>query len=180
MRTAKVRLSIPGGGPFMRALRTFCYLWAIGLCLASAAVLTGSTPAEAAAPPAPSPFVLPCPGVSTCPSLVDSGGKVQTDPRIYLLFWGSQWSTAPYSGYVNKVIKFFQLLPGSDWQQALHPYSGSNGPIKGVKYGGAVLDSSDPPVLQAHPDGQIDPEILAAAASQKWTMDSETRSEEHT
>jgi hypothetical protein len=113
--------------------------------------------------------------VSSCPSLVNSGGAVQTDPRIYLLFWGPQWTTTPYSGYLNKVVKFFQLLPGSDWQQALHAYSGSNGQITGVRYGGAALDSSDPPVLGSHPDAQIDPEILAAAASQKWTMNSQTQ-----
>jgi hypothetical protein len=150
-------------------------MWAIGLAVASISVLSGTIPAEAAAQTPPSPFVLSCPGVGTCPSLVDSGGAVQTKPRIYLMFWGSQWNTAPYSGYVNKVTKFFQLLPGSDWQQSLHAYSGKNGQIKGLTYGGAVLDSSDPPVLTQPADDQLDPEILAAAASQNWTMNSETQ-----
>jgi hypothetical protein len=119
--------------------------------------------------------VLGCPDVIPCPSFVHSGGPVQIHPRIYLMFWGSQWNTAPYNGYVNKVIKFFQLLPGSDWQQGLHDFSGKNGQFNGLTYGGAVLDSSDPPVLTQPPDDQLDPEILAAAASQNWTMNSETQ-----
>jgi hypothetical protein len=160
----------------MRVRRAFCYPWVIGLALASVSLFTGMTPAEAATQPPPSPFVLPCPGVTTCPSLVyNSSGTVQTNAHIYLLFWGSQWTTAPYSGQLNKVIKFFRLLPGSDWQQALHPYRGNNGHIKGVTYGGATLDSSDPPVITQPPDSVLDPEILAAAASQNWTMNSETQ-----
>jgi len=91
------------------------------------------------------------------------------------LFWGSQWSTAPYSGYANKVIKFFHLLPGSDWQQGLHNFSGKNGQFKGLTYGGAALDPSNPPVISHPPDDVLDPEILAAAASQNWTMNSETQ-----
>src|SRR5690242_6172578 len=124
----------------MRGRRAFSYLWAVGLGLTSVSLLTVTTPVEAAtAPPPPSPFVLGCPDVTPCPSFVDSGKSIQVHPRIYLLFWGPAWGTAPLSGQVNKVIKFFQLLPGSDWQQGLHNFSGKNGRFKGLTYGGAVL-----------------------------------------
>ena len=160
----------------MRRVRRSFGPMALGAALVAASVLAGAAPAEAATQPPPSPFVLPCTGESSCSSLVfNSSGSVQSKPLIYLLFWGSQWNTAPYSTDANKIIKFFRLLPGSDWQEVLHPYHGTNGHIKGVTYGGAAVDSSDPPVLGEHPDAQIDPVIQSAAASQQWTMTANTQ-----
>jgi hypothetical protein len=143
--------------------------------MVAAALALWVAPANAATTSQPSPFELPCPGVTTCPQILyNPGGTIQHDPRLYLLFWGSQWTSAPYNGYLNKVVHFFHLLPGSDWEQSLQQYTDAGGPVGRFRYGGAALDPSDPPVLTESPDAQIDPEIEAVAASQNWTMNFNT------
>jgi serine protease len=50
-------------------------------------------------------------------------GVVEVHPKVYLVFWGSQWSTDP-SGVEPVLQKFFQGLYGSDdtWGQILDQY----------------------------------------------------------
>jgi serine protease len=59
------------------------------------------------------------------------GGPIQRTPRVYLVFWGSQWDTdatnnGAAASYVNK---FFHGLgePMDSWSRVTTQYSGTNG-----------------------------------------------------
>ena len=66
---------------------------------------------------------------STAKLLYHSGGAIQTTPRIYLVFWGSQWTTSagdPY-GVANRLHYFYSGLGGSSINNVMKQYSDSAG-----------------------------------------------------
>jgi hypothetical protein len=160
----------------MRVGRLFRYL-AVVAALASGYAVIGAAPAAAAsAQSVPSPWVMGCYPNSkgqfgTCPRLVKGTGSVQTFPLLYIMFWGPNWSSnTTLAAQVGVVSHFFQLLPGSDWTQALGQYG-----VKSLSFGGAYIDTSTPPTLSSHPDSVMVPEIERQAAAHNWTMNSDTQ-----
>lgn len=50
-----------------------------------------------------------------------SGIGVETTPKVYLVLWGSQWSTDP-SGEEAILVKFFKGVGGSAWENSTTQY----------------------------------------------------------
>ena len=50
-------------------------------------------------------------------------GVVQTDPRVYLVYWGSSWSSGgdPY-GAMNRLYNFYSGVGGSSWGNVMTQY----------------------------------------------------------
>ncbi len=101
---------------------------------------------------------------STAPLLYHAGGAIQTAPKIYLVLWGSSWTTTAGdpNGVANRLHYFYSGLGGSAINNVLKQYSDSagrqftnaTGQYKGwVRYTGA---------LPAHPT------IAQLAAVAKW------------
>ncbi len=82
-------------------------------------------------------------------SLIYHGGAVQTTPRIYLVFWGSSWTTGagdPY-GVASRLHYLYQGLGGSSWANVLTQYSGSIGSFTNpsAQYEGWIRDTTPVP-----------------------------------
>jgi serine protease len=62
---------------------------------------------------------------STANDLIYNGGTsgigVETAPKVYLVFWGSQWSSDP-SGEASILEQFFNGLGGSSWLNTVTQY----------------------------------------------------------
>lgn len=57
------------------------------------------------------------------------GGAVQTSPHLYLVFWGSSWTTSagdPY-GVANRLHHFYGGVGGSGWANTLKQYTSAYG-----------------------------------------------------
>ena len=53
------------------------------------------------------------------------GGPVQTSPKIYIVFWGSNWTTG--NGEYQTLTGFFNAEAGHAWDNTVTQYTGSNG-----------------------------------------------------
>lgn len=55
------------------------------------------------------------------------GGRVQTTPRIYLIYWGSDWfDGGDPDGVANRLRLFYKGVGGSDYADALKVYDGKS------------------------------------------------------
>ena len=78
------------------------------------------------------------------------GGPVQTAPKIYVVFWGSSWSTSagdPY-GVAARLKGFYGVIGGSGWLNTVTQYYQSNGLHVGNASGsfvGSYIDTSSSP-----------------------------------
>ena len=80
-----------------------------------------------------------------------NGGKIQTNPQIYLLLWGPKWSTSAERGSATYLESFYQGLgmqPSDTWSATTSQYTGTNGlPVFGTstQFMGTYNDTSTPP-----------------------------------
>jgi len=79
-------------------------------------------------------------------NLVFHGGNVETAPKVYLVFWGSKWSSGP-SGEKAILKNFFNSIGGSSWANIQTLYS------QGVASGRTQCGSSGQHVT--NPVGQL-------------------------
>lgn len=63
----------------------------------------------------------------TAGNLAWNGGPVQTVPKIYIVFWGSKWSTA--DGEYKTLTGFMSAIGGGKWMNIDTQYPGSNGAL---------------------------------------------------
>jgi serine protease len=72
------------------------------------------------------------------------GGHVQHTPKIYLIFWGSAWTTS--NSVYNTAIKFLRGLSGSQWNGAVAQYYDSTAHISNdAAVSGIWIDTSSVP-----------------------------------
>jgi serine protease len=80
-------------------------------------------------------------------NMVYNGGPVQHHPKVYLVYWGSQWSSDP-AGVKPYMRKLFHGLGTSTdtWSRITTQYKDSAGPptFTGAVFGGAWTDSAKP------------------------------------
>lgn len=76
-------------------------------------------------------------------NLVWNGGPVQTTPKIYVVFWGSKWSTS--DGEYKALTGFFNAIGGHSWINTDTQYTGSNGRISNpsAQLAGTWIDTAD-------------------------------------
>jgi serine protease len=83
------------------------------------------------------------------------GGAVQTSPRIYLVFWGSSWTTNgdPY-GVANTLHYMYSGLSGSSWANVLTQYTSNYGRfLNGAgQYRGWLRDTTPVPLRPTQAD----------------------------
>jgi serine protease len=109
--------------------------------------------------------------------LVYGGGPIQVNPKIYLIFWGSQWASDPL-GVIPYEQKFFQGLGDTQdgWSRVMDQYcqgvsvgatdcsqGGTHVGFNGSVYAGTWVDTSSSAPYQAT-GNDIAAEATAAAA----------------
>jgi hypothetical protein len=87
--------------------------------------------------------------------LTYGGGPVQTTPRVYLVFWGSSWTTNgdPY-GVANQLHYFYQGVGGSTWANVLKQYGSNYGTFSNPsgQYQGWLRDTTPVPTNPTQAD----------------------------
>ena len=110
----------------------------------------GDRPTATAAAADARPHTCPDPG-----QLVDHGGPVQTEPRVYVDFW--DWTSDP-GGERPYLLQFLSSVGGGRWLSTVTQYCASDDP----RFGGQWSDLSGRP--SRHPsDAQIQDEGRVAA-----------------
>lgn len=65
---------------------------------------------------------------STSGNLLYNGGPIQTAPKIYVVFWGSAWTTTgDPNGVASYYVNFMKAAAGSKWLNSVTQYYQSNG-----------------------------------------------------
>jgi hypothetical protein len=112
--------------------------------------------------------VQPAPGFGT-PPLYWRGGNVQHSPKVYLIFWGSNWNVNPGLTAANQLRALYPALSGSDWQGILTQYYDSTSHVAPTsQMAGAFTDTrvSAPTNVDIF---SISSEISYAISTQQWT-----------
>jgi hypothetical protein len=76
------------------------------------------------------------------------GGPVQHTAKLYLLFWGPNWtSTRPEYAYYQHFVSGLGVQPKDDWSTTMSQYTDSTGhpTFSGSVLKGTFIDSSTPP-----------------------------------
>jgi hypothetical protein len=100
--------------------------------------------------------------------LVYHGGPVQTDPKIYVVFWGAAWNSTSGDpdGVAARLKAFLRIIGGSGWLNTVTQYTQSDGQHVGNQPGsfvGSYVDTTSSPPL--HPtQSQLAAEVVKAAA----------------
>ena len=73
------------------------------------------------------------------------GGPVQTVPKIYIVFWGSKWTTS--NGEYTALTGFMGAMGGGKWINIDSQYTGSNGAVTNPssQVAGTWIDTSAVP-----------------------------------
>jgi hypothetical protein len=100
-------------------------------------------------------------------NLTYHGGPIQTNPKIYVVFWGSSWNgSGDPNGEKARVNAWFPVIGGSGWNNSTTQYTQSNGAHVGNQTGsfvGSYVDTtSSPPSIPTQ--SQIANEAAKAAA----------------
>ncbi|HEY0384146.1 MAG TPA: hypothetical protein VGC72_18300 [Candidatus Elarobacter sp.] len=82
--------------------------------------------------------------------LVYHGGPVQTNPKIYVVFWGSAWNTTSGdpNGVAARLKGFLRIIGGSGWLNTVTQYTQSDGQHVGNQPGsfvGSYIDTTSAP-----------------------------------
>jgi serine protease len=82
--------------------------------------------------------------------LLYNGGPIQTNPKMYVVFWGSQWnnSTGDPNGVAARMKAFLAIVGGSGWNNSTTQYTQSNGQHVGNQTGsfvGSYVDTTSAP-----------------------------------
>jgi serine protease len=80
-------------------------------------------------------------GATTTNNLLYHGGPVQTQPHLYVVFWGKSWNNGgdPY-GVAAQLIGFYSVIGGSGWLNSVTQYTQSDG--QHVANAGAIFTNS--------------------------------------
>jgi serine protease len=101
-------------------------------------------------------------------NLTYHGGPVQTNPKMYVVFWGSAWNTSggDPDGVAAYLKGFLGIIGGSKWLNTVTQYTDGNGNHVGNQPGslaGTYVDTTSSPPL--HPtQAQLAAEAAKAAA----------------
>ena len=100
--------------------------------------------------------------------LLYGGGPVQTAPKIYVVFWGSSWTSS--NGDPNAIQSplktFYGAIGGHSWINSVTQYTQSNGQHAGNAgniFAGSYVDTTTSP-LPVPQDSDIAAEAVKAAA----------------
>jgi hypothetical protein len=132
-------------------MRRWLSLGVFAVAIAVAGVSAAATPARGGFSSASAPgtqflgTVRSHAAASGLGDLLYGGGPVQAAPKVYLLFWGSQWSSDP-SGEAAILRNFFTGVGGSSWLSTVNQYcSPSSAPCSqstNLSLGGAWFDNA--------------------------------------
>ena len=95
------------------------------------------------------------------------GGPIQTNPKMYVVYWGSAWNgSGDPQGVRSRANAFFSVIGGSRWLNSVTQYTQSGGAHVGNAAGsfvGSYVDTTSSPPL--HPtQSQLAAEAAKAAA----------------
>ncbi|HEV3088222.1 MAG TPA: hypothetical protein VGX96_13465 [Candidatus Elarobacter sp.] len=101
-------------------------------------------------------------------NLTYHGGPVQTNPKMYVVYWGSSWntSTGDPKGVRARANAFFGVIGGSRWLNSVTQYTQSNGQHVGNAAGsfaGSYVDTTSSPPSRPS-QSQLAAEAAKAAA----------------
>jgi serine protease len=96
------------------------------------------------------------------------GGPIQTNPKMYIVFWGSSWnnSTGDPQGVASRMKAFLSIIGGSGWNNSTTQYTQSNGQHVGNQPGslaGSYVDTTSSPPSRPS-QSQMAAEAAKAAA----------------
>lgn len=92
------------------------------------------------------------------------GDRVQHNPKVYLIFWGSQWNNNPI---VGDIVNAFNELGGSAYNNILTQYADATGPVNNdVQYMADAVDTSAVPTPVT--ETNMDAEALRIVSSKGW------------
>ncbi len=96
-------------------------------------------------------------------TLLDWGGPVQHSPRLYLIFWGSNWSS---SALKSQLTSLYQGFASSSWEQILTQYWDAGGYVgSNVTVAATYSDQSNPSNVT---DASVQGEVASAIAANHW------------
>lgn len=100
-------------------------------------------------------------------NLLYGGGPIQTSPKIYVVFWGSEWGTSSGdpNGVQSLLTNWYGTMGGSKWLNSVSQYSQSNGQTIGNSgniFVGSYVDASSVP---SHPTSSAVAAEAAKAAA---------------
>jgi len=141
----------------------------VGLALALATMVS-SVPAHASSVGGP---------VEGTPPLVypaNSGNPVQHHPRIYLIFWGPNWTATDQ--IVTSSQALLQYLAGSTYNAILTQYYSESSSVRtyignDAQLAGYALDSSNTPTTVN--DATVTNEIVAVSGAKGWQNSGDTQ-----
>ncbi len=101
-------------------------------------------------------------------NLTYHGGPIQTNPKIYIVFWGSSWnnSTGDPNGVAARMKAFLAIVGGSGWNNSTTQYTQSDGQHVGNQTGsfvGSYVDTTSSPPSRPS-QSQLAAEAVKAAA----------------
>ena len=107
--------------------------------------------------------------VENAPLLFHEGGQVQHTPKIYVIYWGSNFTTTP-KGIEDRAMlqKFFTGLTGSSYQGILTQYFDATGRISSTVSPVSYIDEKVKAPEKVTPV-MIEEEVASAVAANKWT-----------
>jgi serine protease len=77
-------------------------------------------------------------------NLLYKGGPVQHNPKIYIVFWGSNWKTTDPE--YTRLVSFFNGLSGSQWNNTVTQYYDNSAHISNdATVGGTWIDTASVP-----------------------------------
>ncbi len=109
-------------------MRTGRLLCSIVVAAMSVALVAGSASASGSTSAAKTTYMRPVVGYATGPSgsgqLAYRGGPVgvESAPKMYIDFWGSQWTNNDPSGEAAIIESFFNGVGGSSWNNSVTQY----------------------------------------------------------
>jgi serine protease len=82
-------------------------------------------------------------------NLMYGGGSVQTNPKLFVVYWGSAWSgSGDPNGVQSRLNSFYGVIGGSAWLNVVTQYTQSGGAHAGnpsTLYGGYWIDTGSTP-----------------------------------
>ena len=100
-------------------------------------------------------------------NLTYHGGPIQTNPKMYVVFWGSAWNgTGDPSGVASRMKSFLGIIGGSRWLNSVTQYTQSDGQHVGNQTGsfaGSYVDTTSSPPSRPS-QSQLAAEAAKAAA----------------
>jgi sugar lactone lactonase YvrE/phosphodiesterase/alkaline phosphatase D-like protein len=110
-----------------------------------------------------------------CPNvpLRFDGGPVQREPKLHVIFWGSNWNEPAGSATRTQVLNFYKGLSGSAWQGTLTQYFDAEGHISSNVAVNSFTDERTPMIEQVN-DEKLEREVayaLSEEAKTGWTRE---------